>query len=125
MNTALADKVTNITIIIRVNRDMLHLLTLGHLDAEAVTNGRIVILKPLDMGLTMHLLAEIGEVDEVGSATLGGYPVTIKDGYVVCPWLMPHPIQQTNEFARRLHESTGCLIADVKRRQIISPSQFA
>ena len=67
---------------------MIHKLTLGHFDVEALKNRRLVVLRPLDMGIVKRLLQEVGKVSEDGRASLGGHAVEVKDGYIVCPWLM-------------------------------------
>ncbi len=104
---------------------MIHKLTIGHFDAEALQERRLVVLRPLDMSVVTRLLREIGAVSDDGRATLGGHTVEVKEGYVVCPWLMPLRNQPAEEFARRLHQETGCMLYDDGRRQIVTPEQFA
>src|SRR6516165_8277803 len=92
---------------------MIHRLTIGHLDPDAVRERRVVVTRPLDMGIVTPLLREFGEPDEAGRPTISGRPVEIHDGYIVCPWLMPSPIPGVAEFALKLQEQTGCLLAEV------------
>ena len=92
---------------------MLHRLTIGHLDPDAVRERRVVVTRPLDMGIATRLLREFGEPDETGRPTISGRPVEIHDGYLVCPWLMPSPIPGVAEFALELQEQTGCLLAEM------------
>ena len=66
---------------------MLHSLTIGHLDLEAVRRGKMHLLRPLDMAVAMQVLREIGTVDEYGKPWLGKARVDFRDGYIVCPWL--------------------------------------
>ena len=54
-----------------------------------------------------------------GPAHISGRPVEIHDGYLVCPWLMPSPIPGVAEFALKLQEQTGCLLADVNRATVV------
>jgi hypothetical protein len=103
---------------------LIHKLTIGHLDVEALKDGRLVVLRPLNMSVVTRLLKEIGQVSEDGGATLGGHTVEVKDGYIICPWLMPLRNPSTETFAKRLHHETGCVIADAKRREIIAPEQL-
>jgi hypothetical protein len=103
---------------------MLHDLTLGYLDPAAVRERRVVVLKPLDMSVVRRLLRELGGHDAAGRPTLGGFPVEVRDGYVVCPWLMPWPVLPGVEFARRLRDETGCLFADVGSGQVVTPERF-
>lgn len=104
---------------------MIHKLTIGHFDVDALRDRRLVVLRPLDMSMVTRLLREIGQVNDDGRATLGGHAVEVKEGYVVCPWLMPLRNQPAEEFARRLHQETGCALYDAGRRAIVTPEQFA
>src|SRR4051794_32617092 len=91
------------------SRTLIHRLTIGHFDVEALKERRLVVLRPLEMTVVTRLLQEVGQGGEDGRALLGGHPVEIKDGYVVCPWLMAQRVHPTEEFAKRLHEETGCV----------------
>jgi hypothetical protein len=104
---------------------LIHKLTIGHFDAEALKDRRLVVLRPLDMSVVTRLLREVGQVSDDGCATLGGHAVEVKEGYVVCPWLMPLRNQPAEDFARRLHQETGCVLYDAGRREIVTPEQFA
>jgi hypothetical protein len=104
---------------------MIHKLTLGHFDVEALKNGRLVVLRPLDRNVVTRLLNEVGHLDESGRATLGGHAIEFKEGYIVCPWLMAQRVQATEEFARRLHQETGCVMYDAGRREIVRLEQMA
>jgi hypothetical protein len=79
---------------------MLHRLKLGHFDAAAAAQGRIVVLKPLDSATVWQLLHEVAEVSSHGEVKIEGYRVEMKHGYVDCPWLMPMRILKCEEFAR-------------------------
>jgi hypothetical protein len=92
---------------------MIHRLTIGHLDPTAVQERRVVVTRPLDMEVVARLLREYSEPDPTGRPTIGGLPVDIHDGYLVCPWLMPNPVPGAAEFALKLQEQTGCLLAEV------------
>jgi hypothetical protein len=104
---------------------MLHKLTMGHFDSEALKNRRLVVLRPLDMNVVTRLLREVGQVSENGRASLGGHAVEFKDGYIVCPWLMPEQVLATEEFARRLQQETGCILYDATCREIVTPEEMA
>jgi hypothetical protein len=104
---------------------MIHKLTLGHFDLEALKNRRLVVLRPLDVSVVTRLLQEVGQVGEDGRASLGGHAIEVKDGYIVCPWLMAQRILATEEFARRLQQETGCVLYDATRREIVSLEQMA
>ena len=98
---------------------MIHRLTIGHLDPDAVRERRVVVTRPLDMEVVTRLLREYGEPDEAGRPNISGRPVEIHDGYLVCPWLMPSPIPGVAEFALELQEQTGCLMADVHHATVV------
>jgi len=104
---------------------MIHKLTLGHFDSEALKNGRMIVLRALDWSVVTRLLQEVGQVDESGRATLDGHVVEVKEGYIVCPWLMAQRVRATEEFARRLHQETGCVMYDTSRREIVRLEQMA
>src|SRR5713226_5028380 len=103
---------------------MIHKLTIGHFNVEALKNGRVVVLRPIDMSVVIRLLQEVGQGSEQGRATLGGHPVEVKDGYIVCPWLMAQRVAATEEFARRLQEQTGCVMYDAGRREVVTLEQM-
>ena len=92
---------------------MLHHLTIGHLDPAAIERRRLVITKPLDMDVVTRLLDEFGKPGPDGRPRLNTARVEIHDGYLVCPWLMPYPVPSVTEFALRLQEETGCILAEV------------
>ena len=104
---------------------MIHKLTIGHFDVEALKNRRLVVLRPLDMSVVTRLLRAVGEVSEQGGASLGGHAVEVKDGYLVCPWLMAQRVLATEEFARRLQQETGCVLYDEGRREIVPLERMA
>src|SRR5690348_12307633 len=87
---------------------MLHHLCLGHFFVDPDAPSMLGVKKALDMNAVNRLLAELGKVDDQGRVTLGGYPVEFREGYVRCPWMMPYTVKQTEEFALRLHQETGC-----------------
>ena len=98
---------------------MLHSLTIGHLDGEAVRRGKIHLLRPLDMAVTTQVLREVGTIDEHGQVWLGKARVDFRDGYVVCPWLGSYRHQLVEDFAWRLQSMTGCIVADIPHREVI------
>jgi hypothetical protein len=105
--------------------DLIHKLTIGHFDTEALKDRRLIVLRPLDMGVVTRLLREVGQVIDGGGVTLGGHAIEVKEGYVVCPWLMPRRNQPAEEFASRLRQETGCVLYDAGRREVVTPEQFA
>ncbi|HKI33867.1 MAG TPA: hypothetical protein VKA46_18585 [Gemmataceae bacterium] len=104
---------------------MIHKLTIGHFDVEALKQGRLVVLRPLDMTVVARLLQEFGQVNEQGQASLGGHAVEAKNGYLVCPWLMAQRVLATEDFARRLHQETGCVMYDAGRWELVTLEQMA
>jgi hypothetical protein len=104
---------------------MIHKLTIGHFDTEALKDGRLVVLRPLDMTVVTRLLQEFGQVNDQGRATLGGHAIEIKNGYIVCPWLMAQRVLPTEGFASRLSQETGCVLYDAGQREIVPLEQMA
>jgi hypothetical protein len=104
---------------------MIHKLTIGLFDVEALKQRKLVVLRPLDMSVVTRLLREVGQVGEAGGASLGGHAVEFKDGYIVCPWLMAQRVIATEEFARRLQQETGCVLYDAARREMVTLEQMA
>ena len=92
---------------------MIHHLTMGYLDPAAVEEGRLVVTRPLDGDVVARLLDEFAKPGPDGRPPLDTARVEIHDGYLVCPWLMPYPVPGVTEFALRLQEETGCVLADV------------
>ncbi len=103
---------------------MLHSLTIGHLDLEAIRERRAVAIRPLDRALVDRLLAELGERDDEGCWILGQGRVEIRDGYVVVPWHGKGPVGPSEEFALRLYRESGCLIADRSNARVIEPGKL-
>ena len=104
---------------------MIHKLRMGHFDVEALKDRKLVVLRPLDMSVVTRLLREIGQVGEDGRASLDGHAVEVKDGYIICPWLIAHRVLATEEFARRLQQETGCVLYDATRREIVTLERMA
>jgi hypothetical protein len=91
---------------------MIHNLTIGHLDPDAIDERRAIVLEPLEPGLVAKHLRALGRRDNTGW-TLDGMPVEEKDGYLVCRWLVgPRRNLVAEEFALRIQRDSGCLIAD-------------
>ena len=105
---------------------MLHNLTIGHLDPAAiVSERRIAVLRPLEIDVVHRLLKELGGIDKDGSPTLERVKVEFRDGYLVCPWRIGGWHNRTaEEFALRLQQETGCVLADREHSRIIEPEQL-
>jgi hypothetical protein len=41
---------------------MIHALTMGHIDPDAVGQRKAIVRQPLDMGIVERLLGELGEI---------------------------------------------------------------
>ena len=104
---------------------MIHILTMGHLDPSALGRRQAIVLRPLDRGIVDRLLRELGGTDEQGRPTLDGVPVEIKDGTVACRWWVGGYCNRVaEEFALRLQEETGCVLADREHSRVIEPEQL-
>jgi hypothetical protein len=106
---------------------MLHNLTIGHLDTEAIERERRVrVLRPLEREPVHRLLAELGGQDAEGRPTLDRGRVEFQDGYIICPWRIGGYLNRAGErFALRLQQETGCVLADREHSRIIDAAQFA
>jgi len=104
---------------------MIHKLTMGHFDVEALKDRRLIVLRPLDMSVVTRLLKELGTVGADGRPALGGYAVEVKDGYIVCAWLMAERVLAAERFARRVQQETGCVLYDAARREIVTLEEMA
>jgi hypothetical protein len=99
---------------------VIHNLTMGHFDPEAIADRQAVPLRTLDSQLVRRLLDEVGERDNEGRDTLGGLPVEYQNGCVVARWLVGSlRNRKAEEFAVKLHRRTGCLIADREHGRLI------
>jgi len=104
---------------------MIHTLTMGHLDPAAVSRRQAIVLRPLDMDVVHRLLQELGGTDEQGRPTLDGVPVEIGAGTVACRWLIGGYCNRVaEEFALRLRQETGCVLADREHSCVIEPEQL-
>ena len=94
--------------------DVIHYLTVGHLDPEALRECAAVATRPLDETTVRRVLAEFP-----------GIKAECKDGYMVLPWHGLGPVGVSEAFALRLHELTGCLIADRRNGRLIEPEALS
>ena len=104
---------------------MLHRLTIGHLDPAAVERRQTVPTKALEMDVVHRLLGELGERDAEGNVTLGGCKVDFQNAAVSCLWKSGRTNHVVEEFALRLQQETGCVIADVGGYRIIERGELA
>jgi hypothetical protein len=103
---------------------MIHALTMGHIDADAVGHRRAAVRQPLDMGIVERLLGELGEADVEGCWRLGGSKVEFYEGYIAVPWLGGGTNYVAEEFALRLQRDTACVLADREHGRVIAPEQL-
>jgi hypothetical protein len=106
---------------------MLHNLTIGHLDTDAIERERRVrVLRPLEREPVNRLLVELGGKDAEGRPTLDRGRVEIEEGYIVCPWRIGgYRNRAAERFALRLQQETGCVLADREHSRIVNVAQFA
>jgi hypothetical protein len=105
---------------------MLHNLTIGHLDpALIVSDRRVAVLRPLEMDAVHRLLEQLGVSHSNGRTMLETGRFEFHDGYLVCPWRVGGWCNRTaEEFAIRLQQETGCILADREHSRIIEPGQL-
>ena len=73
-----------------------------------------VATRPLDETVIRRVLSEFP-----------GIKAERKDGYMVLPWHGLGPVGVSEAFALRLHELTGCLIADRRNGRLIEPGALS
>jgi hypothetical protein len=93
---------------------VIHYLTVGHLDPVPFRGCVAVATRPLDETTVRSVMAEFP-----------GIMAESKDGYVVLPWHGLGPVDVSEAFALRLHELTGCLIADRRNGRLIEPEALS
>ena len=93
---------------------MIHDLTVGHLDPEALRECAAVAVTPLDETAVRRVLAEFP-----------GIKADHRDGCLILPWHGFGPVGVSEAFALRIHELTGCLIADRRNGRLIEPEALS
>jgi hypothetical protein len=93
---------------------LIHDLTVGHLDPEALRECAAVATGPLDETTVRCVLAEFP-----------GIQAERADGYNIVPWHGTGPVGVSEAFALRLYELTGCLIADRRNGRLIEPEALS
>ncbi|MHC5537559.1 hypothetical protein ACYOEI_04935 [Singulisphaera rosea] len=88
--------------------EMIHELTVGHLDHEALRGRRAVATSPLDLIVLDQVAAEFP-----------GLKISRRDGYVVVPWHGREDAARGEGFAVRMQALTGCMVADRRNGRII------
>jgi len=100
---------------------VIHNLTIGHLDPDAIADRQAVVQRPLDTQVVLRHLSALGQVDGSGHWTLDGLPVELKDGYLVCRWLVgPRRNRVAEELAIRMNRETGCSLSDREHGRLVA-----
>ena len=87
---------------------MVHELTIGYLDPEALRGCAAVATRPLDPAAVARVL--------VG---FPGLKVEERDGYLIAPWHGKDDGARGEAFAARLQAETGCIIADRRNGRVV------
>jgi hypothetical protein len=87
---------------------VIHDLTIGHLDLDAIRERRAVAVKPLDDTLVTRVLAEFP-----------GLKVDHQDRYLIAPWHGREDGQRGEAFAAQMQAETGCLVADRRNGRVV------
>jgi hypothetical protein len=103
---------------------MIHDITAGHFEPEAVIELNETIFRPIDMRIVRRLLRELGATDADGDPTLDGWKVRFERGCVIVPWLGGRTNYVAEEFAIRLQRETGCTLADREHGRVIDPQKL-
>ncbi len=91
---------------------MIHDLTIGHLDPDAIPNRLAIPLKQLDEEAVARVLAEFP-----------GLKLEWHAGYLIAPWHGREDGERGEAFAARLQAETGCLVADRRNGRIVELGQ--
>jgi len=95
---------------------MLHYLTIGFLDADAVRRREARAVRPLPSEIRILL---DGFLDQGCSAQMmEGGAVEVRDGWVRCPWHAPRRNRAAERFAAEASRH-GCTVADVEHGRIV------
>ena len=102
---------------------MIHNLTIGHLDPDAIDERRAIVLEPLEPGLVRSTSGHWG-----GGTTPAGRwtacPSRKKTAiWSVAGWLV-RGAWSREEFAGEIQRDTGCLIADGEYYRLVEPCQL-
>ncbi len=87
---------------------MIHELTIGHLDLDAIHDRRAVAVRPLDAATVARVLAEFP-----------GLKVEQRDGYLIAPWHGREDAERGEAFAERMRAETGCSVIDRRNGRIV------
>ena len=90
---------------------MIHDLTIGHLDPDAIPNRLAIPLKRLDEEAVARVLAEFP-----------GLKLEWHSGYLIAPWHGREDGERGERgeaFAARPQVETGCLVADRRNGRIV------
>ncbi len=93
---------------------MIHELTVGHLDPDAIHDRMAVAVRPLDEASVNRVLAEFP-----------GLVVERRGGYLIAPWHGRDDAERGEAFAARLQAETGCLVADRRNGRIVDLGRAA
>lgn len=102
---------------------MLHYLTIGFLDEVAVQRGSVQALKPLTDEI-LSLMAEFADSGSQGQPTFEGETLRITKYFIKCPWYAPSYNRTTERFALAAKQIFGCVVADIKRGQLIEAHEL-
>jgi hypothetical protein len=92
---------------------MIHYLTLGHLDAEAIQGCVALATKLLPEAVIRRVMAEFP-----------GVRAEFQDGCVILPWHGLGREAASEEMAVRLQSLTGCQIADRRNGRLIEAGEL-
>ena len=86
---------------------------------------RIAVLRPLEMDAVHRLLKELAALTRMESRRWRGAKSNSMMGIIVCPWRIGGWHNRTaEEFALRLQQATGCVLADREHSRMIQPEQL-
>ena len=93
---------------------LVHDLTVGYLDADALRQRIARSTRPLDDAVVDRVLAEFP-----------GLQIERHDGYLIVPWHGREDGARGEAFASRIQEQTGCMVADRRNGRVVVFSRTA
>jgi len=97
---------------------MLHFLTIGFLDKDAVRVRRIVVNRPLPPEVFELLDRYLDE--PTGPPKMEGQAVVITPNYIECPWMALRLNKTGEAFALAAQNTFGCTVADIGHAAVIT-----
>lgn len=102
---------------------IIHYLTMGHIDEEALAEGKAIAARPMDRERVHALLKRHGEWVE-DHFEIGEEEIEEEGDLLTGLWFDPTLNPELVDFALALHEATGCSFADVAHHRMVTVEEL-